>query len=164
MHTHTHNSDKKYISNSSPLWVWIILVSPLPFSKLCMANLLVPPCLTYDTFCISQSHTIPTYFYPKNNERMFFQNTDVQVQGCLISQTRTLSSELFYAPYLQQPILGIFEALFQITLCININPPFSNQLNVQQGPLTLHSQALWSSDTTSWLHIRSWNYTLCPII
>jgi hypothetical protein len=104
--------------NSSQLCSWIILISPLPFLKLWLANLLVPLNLTYDTFHITQSHTIPNHFYPKNTERMFFQNTDVHLQVYLMSQTRTLSSETFCAPYLQQPILGIFYARFQNTLCI----------------------------------------------
>ena len=94
--------------NSSPLWAWIILISPLPFSKLCLANLLVPLNLTYDTFHITRTHTIPTHFYPKTTGRVFFQNTDVQLQVYLMSQTRTLSSETFCAPYLQEPILDIF--------------------------------------------------------
>ena len=57
-HTHTHTIlTRNSLPNSSQLWAWIILISPLPFSKLWLANLLVPLRLIYDTFYITQSHT-----------------------------------------------------------------------------------------------------------
>ena len=148
-HTHTHTYTiltRNSFPNSSQLLAWIILIFPLPFSELWLTNLLVPLRLTYDTFYISQSHTIPTHFYPKNTERMFFQNTDVQLQGCL---------NFFVLLICSNPFWVIFTLAFKAPFLLSINPTFRNQLNVQQGPQTLHSQALWSSDTSSWMHIRS---------
>jgi hypothetical protein len=135
VHTHTHTIlTRNSFPNSSLLWAWIILISPLPFSKLWLANLLVPLGLTYDTFYTTQSHTISNHFYPKNTERMFFQNTDVQLQGYLMSQTRTLSSEPFFVLLIcSNPFWVFFYACFQNTLCIKYPSTFQEPAKCTAG-------------------------------
>jgi len=145
--------------NSSPLWAWIILISPLPFSKPWLANLLVPLNLTYDTFYITQSLLPQKYWkdvLPKH-WRPSIRLLDVTNQNTRVWTFLVLL-------ICSNPFWVLFTHSFEAPYVLSTHPPFRNQLNVQQGPQTLHSQALWSYDTSSWLHIRSWNYTLCPII
>lgn len=158
-HAGTHTIlTRNSFPNSSWLWAWITLISPLPFSKLWLASLLVPLGLTYDTFYITHSHLPQKYW-----KDVLPKHWSPAARILHVTNQYTKLWTFFVLLICSNPF-WVFFAGFQNTLCSQYPSTFQKPTKRTVGTTNPASQALWWSDTSSWLHIRSCNCSLCTII